>query len=302
MKDVYCYGLVELSSIYSLSGKFPSADSYKEVNTLVEVPGGEATNAAVVLSRLGLKTKIAGTWLGEDVYHKVKGYFDKEKVDTSSLELKAKYSGPRDLVFVSDDGRTVFGWFGKLWFQGRKWSKPKQTDIKNCRVACLDPFMHEESDEAARLCVKYGKKYVTIDEKPERYIIKNSDVVVLSGEFLQREYPKADMDKLFLEYTKKCKGLVIITSGADKITYGRNDTTKKVFKPAKVKAVDTLGAGDTFRAGISFGLLHNWDDDKTVVFASMLASMVCMSGPGVTKSPSMKEFKKFIKTELPPSL
>ena len=61
MKDVYCYGLVELSSIYTLSGRFPSADSYKEVERVIEVPGGEATNAAVVLSRLGLKTKIAGT-------------------------------------------------------------------------------------------------------------------------------------------------------------------------------------------------------------------------------------------------
>ncbi len=298
MIDVYCYGLVELSSIYTLADKFPSADGYKEVERVVEVPGGEATNAAVVLSRLGLKTKIAGTWLGEDVYNKVKTYFDKENVDTKSLELKKKYSGPRDMVFVSDDGRTVFGWFGKLWFQGRKWSKPKTSDIKNCRVACLDPFMHKESDDAARLCVKYGKKYVTIDEKPERYIIKHSDVVVLSGEFLQREYPGAELDKLFEEYAKKCKGLVIITSGADKITYGSSKTTKKVFKPAKVEAVDTLGAGDTFRAGISFGLLHNWDDDKTVIFASMLASMVCMSGPGVTKSPSLKELEKFIKNTI----
>jgi sugar/nucleoside kinase (ribokinase family) len=296
MKDVYCYGLVELSSIYTLSGKFPSADSYKEVERVMEVPGGEATNAAVVLSRLGLKTKIAGTWLGEDVYHKVKIYFDRENVDTSSLELKTKYTGPRDLVFVSEDGRTVFGWFGKLWSQGRKWSKPKQADIKNCRVACLDPFMFDESDEAARLCVKYKKKYVTIDEKPGRYIIKNSDAVVISNEFIQREYPGADIDKLFREYTKKCKGLVVFTSGADKITYGSIRTGKKVFKPAKIEAVDTLGAGDTFRAGIAFGLLYNWDDDKTVVFAGMLAAMVCMSGPGVTKSPSLKQLNNYIKT------
>ncbi len=294
MKDVYCYGLVELSSIFTLSGKFPSADSYKEVETLIEVPGGEATNAAVVLSRLGLKTKIAGTWLGEDVYHKVKGYFEQEHVDTSSLERKAGYSGPRDLVFVSDEGRTVFGWFGKLWFQGRKWSKPKASDIKNCRVACIDPFMPEGSELAAKLCVKYKKKYVTLDEKPEHYVIKNSEAAVISGEFMEREYRGVDMDKLYKQYTKNYKGLVIFTSGADKIIYGRANTAKKVFKPLKIKAVDTLGAGDTFRAGIAFGLLNCWDDDKTVVFASLLASMVCMSGPGVTKSPNIKDVLKFL--------
>jgi ribokinase len=295
MKDIYCYGLVELSSIYTLSGKFPAADSYKEVDSLLEVPGGEATNAAVVLSRLGLKAKIAGTWLGGDVYNKVKAYFDSEGVDTSSLERKAGYSGPRDLVFVSDDGRTVFGWFGHLWFNGRKWSKPKPSDIKNCRVACIDPFMPEGSELAAKLCVKYKKKYVTLDEKPEHYVVKNCEAAVISGEFLQREYPKTSIDKLYLEYTKKCKGLMIFTAGSDKIIYGRTNTTKKIFKPLKIEAIDTLGAGDTFRAGIAFGLLHDWDDDKTVVFASTLASMVCMSGPGVTKSPDLKQVQKFIK-------
>jgi ribokinase len=294
MKDIYCYGLVELSNIYTLNGAFPSADSYKEVESWIELPGGEATNAAVVLSRLGLKIKIAGTWLGKDVYHKIKDYFDMEKVDTSSLELKDNYSGPRDLVFVSAEGRTIFGWFGKLWFQGRKWSQPKERDIKNCKAAVLDPFMLKESERAARLCVKHKKPYVTIDEKPSLYIIANSDAVVISNEFIQREYPKSDTHELFKFYTDTCRGLVVFTFGADHILYGRSGQKPKTFKPKKIKAIDTLGAGDTFRAGIAYGLLKGFDDDENIKFSNNLAAMVCMTGPGVTKSPNLKQLQKYI--------
>lgn len=216
-------------------------------------------------------------------------------MDTSSLELKPDYSGPRDMVFVSSDGRTVFGWFGKLWFGGRKWSKPKENDIKNCRVACIDPFMPDGSEHAARLCVKHKKKYVTLDEKPGHYVVQNCEAAVISGEFIRREYPESDINELYLEYTKKCGGLIIFTAGSGRIIYGRSKTAKRSLKPLKVKASDTLGAGDTFRAGIAFGLLHNWDDDRTVLFASALASMVCTSGPGVTKSPDIKKVTVFLK-------
>jgi hypothetical protein len=35
-------------------------------------------------------------------------------------------------------------------------------------------------------------------------------------------------------------------------------------------------------------------DDKIIEFASALAAMVCATGPGVTKSPSLAKVKKFI--------
>ena len=63
-----------------------------------------------------------------------------------------------------------------------------------------------------------------------------------------------------------------------------------------IKAVDTLGAGDTFRAGIAYGLLAGLDDGKSVEFASALAAMVCATGPGVTMSPPLGRVMEFIKT------
>ncbi|MGD0566406.1 MAG: carbohydrate kinase family protein [Candidatus Goldiibacteriota bacterium] len=294
MTDVYCYGLVELSSIYTLSGSFPKADGYKEVESFISLPGGEATNAAVVLSRLGLNTKIAGTWLGDDVYQPVVEYFKKEGINTASLEKKKNYSGPRDLVFVSNDGRSVFGWFGKLWSTGIKWSKPKESDIKNCRIACIDPFMPHGSETAAKLCIRHNKQYITLDEKPENYVVKNSTAAVISKEFIHREYPGADIASLFSKYQESCGGLVIFTFGSKPVMYGRRGEKSKTFYPYKIKAVDTLGAGDTFRAGIAYGLLDKMADDKVIEFASALAAMVCATGPGVTKSPSLAQVKKFI--------
>ena len=60
--------------------------------------------------------------------------------------------------------------------------------------------------------------------------------------------------------------------------------------------VDSAGAGDSFRSGVTYGLLQGWDDAEIVRFASALAGMVCSRFPGVLESPSHREVLAFMRS------
>ena len=63
-------------------------------------------------------------------------------------------------------------------------------------------------------------------------------------------------------------GLTIITQGGDEMLYGRKGEEIHRLKPFSVEVRSTLGAGDTFKAGCVYGVLHGMKDDDLVRFAS----------------------------------
>jgi sugar/nucleoside kinase (ribokinase family) len=60
--------------------------------------------------------------------------------------------------------------------------------------------------------------------------------------------------------------------------------------------MDSAGAGDSFRAGVVYGLLKQWSDDRIVQYASAVAAMACQRFPGVLDSPTHSEVVQFIQT------
>ncbi len=87
---------------------------------------------------------------------------------------------------------------------------------------------------------------------------------------------------------------MIFTFGHEEIRYAFKEESFNRFRPYQIEPIDTTGAGDSFRAGIIFGLLKEWPLDQTISFASALAAMVCQSIPGVLNSPSYQEVQSFM--------
>ena len=61
-------------------------------------------------------------------------------------------------------------------------------------------------------------------------------------------------------------------------------------------AIDTTGAGDSFRAGVVQGAIEGWSDEKTVDFSAALAAIVCTRAPGVLDSPGYDEVTALLRT------
>ncbi len=295
--DVYAYGMVSTSTLYKLEGKFqyPEADNYAEFADWYPMIGGEAANSSIVLGKLGVKIRLDGNWLGKiNQGQRTLDILNHFGIDTARLQLKPDYRGVEELVIADARTRTVFGTYVKLFSDGRQWNEPHRADIQAAKVVSLDPFFREESLAVSRICKELNKPYVTVDCKYTDEIAMNAAAVVIAGEYRRGAYPEVGCDELLAKYLETAAGLVIFTSGGKDILYGRRGEEPRHFQPYQIQPVDTTGAGDTFRAGIVYGVLQNWPDETTIHFASALAAYVCENFPGVLSCPGYDELLKFI--------
>jgi sugar/nucleoside kinase (ribokinase family) len=294
--DVYAYGMISTSTLHILETSFPRPDGYAEIKNTYRMIGGEAANSSIVLSRLGVRVRLDGNWLGDDengrMTLKILSDF---RIDTQRLPLKQNYRGVEEIVFADGAARTIFGTYCNLLFTGKQWNDPVEEDIMDAKIVCLDPFFKDESILAARMCAAHKKPYVTIDCRYTDEIIKNTAAVIISDEFRKREYPEYDRETLFPHYTQNTDGLVILTSGSEAVIYGRKDAVRNEYTPYRITPIDTAGAGDSFRSGVIYGLLKQWPDDKTIEFAGALGAYICESFPGVLNCPTWNEITGYIK-------
>lgn len=83
-------------------------------------------------------------------------------------------------------------------------------------------------------------------------------------------------------------GTVIVKQGAD----GSTVYTKKIthHQPAVVlgELVDSIGAGDTYDAGIIYGALHGWQLERQMLFASIAAGFSVLGTGGTQSMPDLE--------------
>ena len=294
--DVYVYGMTVLSTIHLLKGKFPAPDAYQEIQKTFVMPGGEAANCAIVLSNLGVRVSLDGCYLGEQTEQPILRYLSDRDIDCSRMTCEAGFDGWRDIVFCDGEHRTVFGWFVAILFAERRlWTIPSEASIQEAKCVALDPFFGEQSAQAAELCQKHHRDYVTIDCRWDSPIAQHARAIICSREFIDREYPQSDYGQLLDKYRETCEGLVIFTFGSKDILYSSPNLGHRLtFTPFSIDVVDTLAAGDTFRAGVVYGILKGMPDNETVRFASACAAIVCTRFPSVRQPPKMEEITELM--------
>ncbi len=293
MHDVYVYGVIATSTLVELDGAFPAEAGYGEIAHIHESFGGEAAGGAYVLARLGVATKLSGNRLGSDPdSRRVIELLTEAGVDCSVIATDSP-SPVTEIVFSSRDERTVFGTYTRM-LTANDWSQPSRDDISSSRIVCLDPFFGDASERAARWCREASIPFVTIDTSPDSDLTRGAEVLIVSEEFASRSVEPIDTLELLARYMQSCHGLVILTRGSQPLLYARSDGQVREFAPYPVKARDTAGAGDSFRAGIIYGMLRDYDDEQLIETASAISAMVCQRVPGVLNSPTEQELEAFL--------
>lgn len=296
MHDVYLYGMISPSTMVVLDEDYvyPRPNEYAEIKHSLPSVGGEAVNSAIMLSKLGIKTKLDGIWLNKRHAGQVMSLLEPFGIDVSRIPIKTE-GGTKEMVITDRTSRTVFGNYGRFHAGKKQWNDPQEEDIQQAKMVALDPYLRETSLQVAQLCVRNHKPYVTLDCRYDDFMAIHAAAVIISHELRDQAYPGGDMQQLFKEYQNRCEGLVIFTFGADELWYARRDQPIRKYKPYKITPVDTTGAGDSFRAGIVYGLLHSWDDESTVDFASAVAACVCLSAPHALNAPGLEGVFAFMK-------
>ena len=292
--DVYSYGVVSSSTLYGIRGAFPSAEGYAEIEDVQYMTGGEAANSSIVLSRLGARVKLDGNWLGDDDSgQRAKALLSGNGIDISRLPLKSGFRGVQEAVVAAQDTRTIFGTYGQLLEDG-SWNEPNEEDITSAKVVSLDPFFGDPAARAAEIAFSAGIPVVTVDCRHDDPLLQHVSAVVIAESYLRDNYSGQDTEELFRKYQASTPGLVIFTFGDAPAWYARPGETRKVFQPYSIDPVDTTGGGDSFRAGIVYGFLKRWDDERMIAFAAAVAAIVCTRFPGVMNAPTYDEVIELI--------
>jgi len=289
--DIYLYGMTVLSTLHLLEGSYPKADTYQEIKESYLLPGGETGNSAIVLANLGYKVKIDGPCLGTKTKVALENFFAARGIDCSAMKYDPDFEGVLELVLIDTTSRTVFGKFAKYFGGEKRWSSPDYAAIRTSKIVALDPFFGEESRLVAEYCAALRLPYVTIDTAPESELHRNAAATVISQEFIRNNFWNEKEEELLRRYLVNSEGLVMMTFGSREILYARQGGKINKFTPFKVPVKSTLGAGDTFRAGVVYGILNHFSDEEIVSFAAATAAAVCMRFPMALNPPTLEEIQ-----------
>ena len=294
--EVYLFGQVLGTHSFLLKDGFLQPDEYSEIKEQYFLPGGETGTAATVLDSLGVAVRMDGTWIGTEVAPMLVSFYADKQVDLSPLRIMEDDPGVMDYVVIAGLVRSPMGRFQTLFATGKRWwSIPKEEDIAGCGAAAVDPFFREESLLAAELCVRGGVPFVTVDARHDSPLHRMSAVNVISHECTENDYPGMAPEDVMELMKRETDGLTILTQGGGDMLYGRKGEPIRRMKPFRVEVRSTLGAGDTFKAGCVYGLLHGMNDEELVRFASACSAIAISRFPLPKYPPRLEEVQELIR-------
>ncbi len=287
---IYLYGQVLGTHSFLLKDGFLRPDEYSEIGAQYFLPGGETGTAATVLDSLGESVRIDGTWIGTEVAPMLRSFYADKNVDLSPLHYMEDDPGIMDYVVIAGLVRSPMGRFQTLFATGKRWwNIPREEDIAGCEAAAIDPFFLDETQLAAEICIRLGIPYVTIDSRHDSFLHRYAAINVVSKECTENDYKGMDPGSVMELMQAEAEGLTILTQGGGEMLYGRKGEDTHRMAPFAVEVKSTLGAGDTFKAGCVYALLHGMSDEETVRFASACSAIAISRFPLPLDPPKLDE-------------
>jgi sugar/nucleoside kinase (ribokinase family) len=128
-------------------------------------------------------------------------------------------------------------------------------------------------------------------------VAKNSDIFLPSRE--EAEFlTGAGVEDSLEEFLSWGPGIVCIKLGEDGCMAGDG---KQVIRAPGIKAdaVDTTGAGDGFDAGLVYGLLKEYELEKTALYGNVVGSLVVRKRGAMTSLPYVETVEELAEREGP---
>ncbi|MBQ7529699.1 carbohydrate kinase family protein [bacterium] len=222
--------------------------------------GGCAGNIAYAMALLGESPRIMATVGGD--FEKYRAYLDNLGVDTSCIAThEDELTATCTICADATNNQLTFVCVGAM-------SRGRELDLRDCatkdtKLAIVSP---EDPIGMSKHCEEARQANIPFIYDP------SFQVIAFSGEQLLKDVQKAkalivnDYEfSLFLEKTHLTQNeitdiveFVIVTRGSEGSTIYKANCEPMQIKAAKVeKVVDPTGAGDAFRGGLLYGLLHD---------------------------------------------
>lgn len=239
--------------------------------------GGKGANQASMIRSLVDSVVFCGA-VGDDIYaEKVMGHFKKLGISHEFIKHKKGNTGLAMIQLVSGDNAIAV-------IPGVN-NKINKEDI--------DDFIDSNGD------LKIIVLQLEINYDAIEYIVNKCSslgITIILNPAPAREISKAILDKIdylipneseaqflfktdnYYEIVEEYKGKVLITLGEKGVIFwDKYENVPKIIPAHEINVVDTTGAGDSFVAGFSVGILKNKDIKDCIELGITLASLTCES-------------------------
>jgi len=290
--DVLCVGHACYDLVFAVD-HHPAADEKTIAQKLISCGGGPAANAAVTVSRLGLKSAFAG-YLGNDFY----GQRHLEELNQAAVNTNLIVRGdaptPLSAILVKPDGRRTV-----VNYKGETALLPADSfDLARWHPQVILFDGHEPEVSLALVEAIKGRRISTILDAGSVHrgslkLLEQVDYAVVSQKFARECTGKEDPRQAALKLGQHSPA-VVITLGEAGLVW-KNEHGSGSLPAFSIDALDTTGAGDAFHGAFAAGLASGKPWKDLLAYAGAVGALCCMQYGARPAIPTAQDLAAFLK-------
>lgn len=294
MRTILCAGVAVLDFVFHLDEMPRRAEKYRAKDAAI-TGGGNAANAAVAVSRLGGRARLAAR-LGDDpVADMIVAGLEREGVDCSLVRRFAGRKSSFSSVFIDAAGeRQIVNYrdmdisFGAEWLAaaglGAFDAALSDTRWPQCGAAVL-----ARARERGVPGVLDAEAPIALAEEA----MKLGSHIAFSAQGLRDYAGGEDLFEGLRAAARSTGAWVCVTDGPRGVSWLDGDAVRSI--PAvPVAAEETLGAGDVWHAAFTLKLAEGVQEEAAMHFANAAAALKCAGRGGMASYPYRADVDAFM--------
>jgi ribokinase len=301
MADVTVVGSINMD-IVALANRYPERGETIFGEQMELLSGGKGANQAAACARLGKSVQMIGS-IGQDPYGNIlHDSLQKNKVDTTFVKrVKGSSTGCAIITIDSTAENTMLVLKGANDDLTKADIHQAFSQIKESKVLLVQMEVRDEAVVEAMLEARKKEMFVILDPAPAEGIteraLEYADVIVPN---LQETKQLTGIDVTSVDTAYKAakyfelmgvKNSIIKMAEKGSLVY--QDGQSKFIEPITVKALDTVGAGDSFAGALACAIADGENLVSAARFASIVGALKVTKLGAQAGLPTIEEVNKF---------
>lgn len=293
MTRILTVGIAVLDDIYTLPMPITPGQKHR-ASGFVTTIGGTATNGAYAIAKLGGKPGLLARFGDDAVATQLRGMLEGYGIDTSLSVALAGTRSSRSTIVVEPNGdRSIFNIVDPGMPDDAPWvprELPAGFDgvLGDVRWENVALRMFDSARAKGKFAVLDG------DRAPqEPRLVEASTHAIFSAQAIREMTGISHIGEALAQYAKGRTNFIAATDG-EHGTYSHWEGRVTHHPAFPVKAVDTLGAGDTWHGAFAFALVERMPINAAIRFASAAAAIKVTRLGGPLGAPTKAEVLAFL--------
>jgi sugar/nucleoside kinase (ribokinase family) len=254
--------------------------------------GGQMATAMCACASLGLRAKYIGVTGTDDNGRRIRAELRGRNVDVSDVVIRDVENRFAVILVDEHTGERIVLWDRDEGLRLRDQEIPRDA-LASAAVVHVDDVDDDVAVQAARLAREAGAMVTSdIDRLTDRTAQLAASVThaIFAAHVAPQLAGTSNMDAALRLLHDRYNNVVVVTMGERGAM--AFDGERLLSEPAfRVRAVDTTGAGDVFRAGFIYALVHRLPIDEALRTANAAAAVSCTRLGALNGVPTLDEVR-----------